>query len=58
MLLYKHFNIVPEQKKKIEQITKMIKGKTCAMTKVAFKRFRVDHYHLQLTGVEIYIKLQ
>ena len=36
----------------------MIKGKMCAVTKVAFKRFRVDHYHVQLTGVEIYIKLQ
>lgn len=36
----------------------MIKGKMCAVTKEAFKRFRVDHYHVQLTGVEMYIKLQ
>ena len=35
----------------------MIKGKMCAVTKEAFKRFRVDHYHVQLTGVEIYIKI-
>ena len=27
----------------------------CAVTKEAFKRFRVDHYHVQLTGVEMYI---
>ena len=33
----------------------MIKGKMCAVTKEAFKRFRVDHYHVQLTGVEMYI---
>ena len=24
---------------------------------LAFKSFRVDHYHVQLTGVEIYIKI-
>ena len=33
----------------------MIIGKMCAVTKEAFKRFRVDHYHVQLTGVEMYI---
>ena len=24
---------------------------------LVFKSFRVDHYHVQLTGVEIYIKI-